>query len=109
MLENGEHISSFRNQHPTGSQRRYADGVLCIVFSPGGRLFASGGRYGSIHLWNAVNGEHLNTIFNRDMNGDKVGHTSKIDTIAFSSDGLILASGSSDGTVLLWKLDETTP
>jgi WD40 repeat protein len=37
------------------------------------------------------------------------GHTGAVNTLAFAPDSKVLASGSSDKTVRLWKLDSSTP
>ena len=50
-------------------------------------------------LWDVATGEQKETL---------AGHTSWISTVAFSSDGRTLATGSGDGTVLLWELPPTT-
>ena len=50
-----------------------------------------------IQLWNVDTGEDLGTLS---------GHTEPIETLVFSHDGKTLASGSQDGTVLLWDWDE---
>ena len=47
-------------------------------------------------IWNANSGERLKTLS---------GHTGGISSVAFSSDGKTLASGSSDGTILLWEVE----
>ncbi len=83
----------------------HKDVVSSVVFSPDGNLIVSGDWYswdgylssgtwsGEIRVWNAHTGEHLKTL---------KGHTGGVSSLAFSSDGKTLASGRTDGTVLLW-------
>ena len=66
-----------------------------LVFSPDGKLIATGGWDGIVRLWDVETGEEKSTF---------TGHTGWVNSISFSSDGKTLASGSEDGTVLLWKL-----
>ena len=74
-------------------------GSLC--FSPCGRYLASGEWWTRgkmkvpIHLWDIATGENITTFW---------GHSSDIQDLAFSPDGTLLASGSFDGTLLLWDL-----
>ena len=50
-----------------------------------------------IKLWNVETGRYLGILS---------GHTEPVETLVFSHDGQILASGSDDGTVLLWDWDK---
>ena len=68
--------------------------IHCVAFSPNDR-FIVGGTNGPIYLWNVQTGKLLDIY---------KGHTDVIESIAFAKDGKILASGSYDGTVLLWDL-----
>jgi WD40 repeat protein len=61
-----------------------------IAFSPGGDLIASGTVSGAIQIWNASNLSSIATIR---------GHHGQVTSIAFSSDGSQVVSGSDDGTV----------
>lgn len=74
---------------------------FALAFSPCGRYLASGTWWQkdmgnmAIRLWDVATGENLHTFW---------GHTTDVETLAFSPDGTILASGSFDGTALLWDL-----
>ena len=78
---------------PVGSQRPAA-----LTFSPCGRYLAAGAWWQgtdkmSIRLWDVVTCENIATFW---------GHTTDIQSLAFSPDATLLASSSYDGTILLW-------
>ncbi|MDE0466486.1 MAG: WD40 repeat domain-containing protein [Candidatus Poribacteria bacterium] len=65
-----------------------------LIFSPDGKtLLDSKWSESRIQLRDVDTGEDLGTLS---------GHTEPIETLVFSHDGKTLASGSEDGTVLLW-------
>lgn len=71
-----------------------------LAFSPCGAYLASGSWwYGtdkvSIRLWDVSTGENIATLW---------GHPTDVQDLAFSPDGCLLASGSYDGTILLWDM-----
>ena len=65
-----------------------------VAFSPDGRLLATTGNDGLIHLWNVSSGQQLAT---RSHDGSSFG-------VGFSPDGRRLASTSVDRTVKLWTV-----
>ena len=73
----------------------HRDGVISVVYSPDGRLLASGSLDKTVYLWDTVTGQHKQTFS---------GHTRSVESVVFSPDGRTLASGSRDGTVLLWEV-----
>ena len=95
----GEHLKTL-----TG----HKDVISSVVFSPDGNLIVSGDWYspgyyrsgawvGDIYVWDAHTGEHLKTL---------KGHTGGVSSVAVSPDGKTLASGRTDGTILLWDLSD---
>ena len=81
---------------PADASRTYQ-----LAFSACGRYLASGTWWKkglekmSIHLWEVATGEKVHTFW---------GHPTDIHDLAFSPDGRILASGSYDGTILIWDM-----
>ncbi len=78
----------------TAFTQAFAD-LLCLSFSPDGKLLAAGDSRGIIHIWDSQTGQKYRTLR---------GHSRKVWTVAFSPDGRMLASGSTDEIVRLWSL-----
>jgi WD40 repeat protein len=79
--------------------------VYSVAFSPDGRLLASGSCskfnsngaciQGEIKLWDVATGREVRTLS---------GHTGWVNSVAFSPDGRLLASGSGDWMIKLWDV-----
>ncbi len=76
---------------------------FALAFSPCGRFLASGATWirgfgikkCPVLLWDVASGENI-TAFR--------GHPTDVQDLAFSPDGKLLASGSYDGTILIWDM-----
>ncbi|KAH7102918.1 WD40-repeat-containing domain protein [Auriculariales sp. MPI-PUGE-AT-0066] len=55
-------------------------------------ILATGGEDGSARVWNALTGECIHKV---------VGHSARVNAVMFSQDGVFLASGSADGTLIV--------
>ena len=92
-----EQLTTLRTiPQPDNNQRTYA-----LAFSPCSNYLASGTWWEkgmqkmAIRLWDVATGENIHTFW---------GHNSDVQSLAFSPNGTMLASGSFDGTILIWDL-----
>ncbi|MCC3407748.1 MAG: NACHT domain-containing protein [Microcoleus sp. PH2017_10_PVI_O_A] len=69
--------------------------VRSVIFSPDGKLLATGDSDGIVRLWEASSCREILTC---------KGHTNVVESVAFSPDGKILASASYDKTIELWDV-----
>lgn len=83
----GKEQRLFRMQGPS---------VCGLAFSPDGRTVAiAGGADRQVHLWERATGRERCHFS---------GHRQDVTCVAFAADGRTLASGSADGTALVWDL-----
>ncbi|MCB0061262.1 MAG: AAA family ATPase, partial [Caldilineaceae bacterium] len=84
--------------------------VWTIAFSPNGQILACGYADKAIRLWEvsdiyAVETSQLRAAF---LQKTLIGHEDAIFAVAFSPDGVYLASGSGDGMIYLWQVSDGT-
>ncbi len=92
------------------------DRVFGVSFSHDGRAIASVSQDCTVKIWNATNGTLLKTLVDPNLSGDvskhsdcpaESSHSDRAYSVSFSPDGQLIASGSRDKTVKIWRLDGT--
>jgi hypothetical protein len=78
----------------------HTDSVQSVVWSPNGKILASGSEDNSIRLWEVTTRQPLGAPL--------TGHTDTIWSVAWSPDGKTLASGSKDKTIRWWDSEDDT-
>lgn len=77
--------------------------IICVAFSPDGRVLAGGRDDKEIDLWNVENALLLKTLTGHTGDG-RDGDTAFVYDVMFSPDAHILASAGGDKTIRLWEI-----
>ncbi|KAK0618450.1 WD40-repeat-containing domain protein [Bombardia bombarda] len=95
-----------RRQPPTPQFRRrlelrgHTAAISQVRISPDGRWIASSSADGSVMIWDADTGAHLDTL---------VGHMAGVSCVAWAPDSDTLATGSDDKAIRLWDRVTASP
>jgi eukaryotic-like serine/threonine-protein kinase len=79
-----------------------SSGVSSLLFNPTKLVIAIARNDGSIELYKPANSSWRGMELVKPL----AGHTKPVQTMAFSGNGQVLATGSDDGTIQLWEIKE---
>ncbi|MCI0538664.1 MAG: serine/threonine protein kinase [Verrucomicrobiales bacterium] len=94
-----------------------SNAVLSIATSPDGRFIAAGSETGEVKLWDISRRDESSSLLARDHESQSnsqltntvrlvgaIHHEQRVDALAFSADGRLLATGSMDKSARLWEV-----
>jgi WD40 repeat protein len=82
------------------------DYINSVAFSPDGETLVSAGDDDAVRIWDVKDGTELVAITEfADAEGEDLGYTENMNTVAFAPEGAVFAVGSDDDHVRIYNLD----
>jgi WD40 repeat protein len=85
-------------------EKMIASPIYCVVWSADGKQVLTGSNDHTLKLWDGTSGSLVREFKAYKEKQFEKGHQDGVFCAAFSSDGKVIASGSSDRTIKLWKV-----
>ncbi|EFY97560.2 WD40 and cullin domain protein [Metarhizium robertsii] len=114
-VDEGTCVKTLEHQNHTTEDQQTIDDhsryILSIAFSPDGKILASGSSDWRVRLWDVNEGTLIKTLAYRNhiIRDERTteDHSRYVLSIAFSPNGKMIASGSSDWRVRRWSIDRS--
>lgn len=102
-------VTAFALGQDSGDTRTgHAGEVVAIAISPDSKMIASGGKDGTLRIWNAASGRETAKILGPVPDeADSTGDAPAVNCVAFSPDGKLLAAAFDNG-VSVWTVGDWT-
>ena len=72
--------------------------LYAVAVTPNGTRVATAGSGGNIYFWNSETGQRVD-------DADAWAHEDRVQALAFSADGTLLASADEEGVLKLWDVE----
>ena len=86
------------------TMRGHEDSVNSVAFSPDGTMIVSGSFDKTVKLWSLTGKSWLSSVVSGEYLKSMNEHAASVNSVAFSPDGKMIVSGSSDNSVKLWDV-----
>src|SRR5262249_9102333 len=84
------------------------ESVYAVAFSPDGKQVATGGADGAAKVFTVADGKLVRAMKAYHAKDFPKGQRDSVLALAFSPDGKLLATGSTDQTIKIWKVSDGT-